>query len=80
MVLDDSYRVLEYPNDLTLKLPNNTGTLLLNSKIEDNTVQLFFKINFNNAIYNPEYYNDIKKFMGTVVDIQKKSLIVIQKK
>lgn len=80
IILDNNYEVLEYPKDLTLKLPNNKGSLLLNSKIEGNTVQLYFRLNFSEAIYNPEYYNDIKKFMGTIVDTQNNSLIVIQKK
>ncbi len=78
--LDETYKVLEHPKDLTLKLPNNTGTILLNSKVEDHTFRLYFKINFSEAIYNPEYYNYIKDFMGSIVDIQKNSLIVIQKK
>ncbi|MEO6347471.1 MAG: DUF3857 domain-containing protein [Aquaticitalea sp.] len=80
IVLDKSYEVLEYPKDLTLKLPNNSGALLLTSKIEGNTIQLYFKITFNEPIYNPEFYDYIKKFMGTVVDTQNNALMVIQKK
>ncbi len=78
--IDDSYEILEHPKDLVLKLPNNTGSIIFTTKVENNTVELFFKLNFTEPIYNPEYYNYIKEFMRTIVDIQKNSLIVIQKK
>lgn len=80
ITLDESYEILEHPKDALIKLPNNTGSIILNNKVSGNTVELYFKLNFNEAIYNPEYYPSIKKFMSSLVDIQKNSLIVLQKK
>ncbi|MGJ8593676.1 MAG: hypothetical protein ACSHXF_14085 [Aquaticitalea sp.] len=77
---DDSYTVLEIPQDMILRLPNGTGTLNTNNKIENNTVELYFKLSFNEAIYTPDYYDSIKKFLERIVDIQNNSLIVLQKK
>lgn len=78
--VSDTYQIVEVPEEKSLNLPNNTGKLVLNTQVEGNTVQIYFKITFNQAIYNPEYYKSIKEFMGKTVDLQKNSLIVIQKK
>ena len=78
--IDEGYEILERPQDVALKLPNNTGTIIFNSQLQNNSLLLFFKLNFNDSIYYPEYYNSIKEFMNTVVDIQKNTLIVIKKK
>ena len=80
ITVDDSFKILELPKDALIKLPNNAGAIVFNNKISGNTLELYFKLNFNEAIYNPEYYSSIKKFMSSVVDIQKNSLVVIQKK
>ncbi|MEZ4802863.1 MAG: DUF3857 domain-containing protein [Gelidibacter sp.] len=78
--IDDSYEILEKPKDLAQRLPDNSGTVILNTHLENNTLLLYFKVIFNEPIYNPEYYSSIKKFMSTIVDIQKNSLLVIKKK
>lgn len=78
--IDDSYEILELPKETLLRLPNNTGSLTMSTLVKGNSVELYFKLNFNEAIYNPEYYTSIKDFIGNIVDIQKNSLIVIKKK
>lgn len=78
--LKDKYDILETPKDLNITLPNNKGLLIYNTKIIEDTILLYFKFNFNDTIYNPEYYDSLKQFMGTVVDIQKNSLIVLKHK
>jgi uncharacterized protein YjhX (UPF0386 family) len=77
--LDENYEVLEKPEDLKLILPNNKGLLIFTSKIQDNSILLYFKFNFTETIYNPEYYDSLKNFMSTIVNIQKNSLIVLKK-
>ena len=78
--LDDSFEIVEKPEDQTLTLPNNKGSLVLSSNIQDNSVLLYFKFNFNESLYGPEYYDYLKKFMAKIVDIQKNSLLYIKKK
>ena len=80
ITVDDSFEILELPKDALIKIPNNAGAVMFNNKVSGNTLELYFKLNFNEAIYNPEYYSSIKKFMSSVVDIQKNSLVVLQKK
>lgn len=71
---------MKIPEEKSLHLPNNAGTFVLNTKIEKNRVQLYFKINFKQATYQPVFYDSLKGNTGKIVDLQKNSLIVIQKK
>ncbi|OMP29775.1 DUF3857 domain-containing protein [Mangrovimonas sp. DI 80] len=76
----DDLDILEIPENFTISLPNNTGTLIFNSKKEDNNVMLYLKFDFKESIYGPEYYKSLKIFFGKIVDIQHNSLIVLEKK
>ncbi len=78
--IDDAYEVLEVPKDFSHALPNNKGTLLLNTTVEENSILIYHKINFNASIYEMEYYPYLKQFFSQIVDIQKNSLIVLKKK
>jgi hypothetical protein len=71
---------VESPVDVNYPLPNNKGSIILSSKIQDNSVLLYFKFNFNDSLYGPEYYDYLKKYLGKIVDIQKNTLIVLKKK
>lgn len=78
--IGDTYDVLEKPKDQKLALPNNKGSLIFTTKLEGSTLMLYFKLSFTESIYGPEYYESLKLFLGKVVDIQKNSLLVLQKK
>lgn len=78
--IDDSYEVMELPKDSNFALPNNKGTVLISTKVEDNNIMIYHKINFNDSIYEPEYYPYLKEFFSKIGDIQKNSLIVLKKK
>ncbi|MCK8481132.1 DUF3857 domain-containing protein [Psychroserpens algicola] len=74
------YEVIDIPKPINLSLPNKTGTLIFNSSINGDSVILFFKFNFKEAIYDAAYYDSLKSYFATIVDIQKNSLIVLKKK
>ncbi len=76
----DEYTLLEKPKDLNLALPNNTGSIIFSSIVENNYLQILFKINFKNSMYLPEYYPYLKGFMSKIVDIQTNSLVLLKKK
>ncbi|TCL67993.1 uncharacterized protein DUF3857 [Mariniflexile fucanivorans] len=76
----DAYTILEKPKDLVLSIPNNKGQLFFSSVAIGNSIMISFKINFKEAIYQPEYYPYLKEFMSKIVDIQTNSLILIKKK
>ncbi|TYA57278.1 DUF3857 domain-containing protein [Formosa maritima] len=78
--LKDKYEVLETPKEMNISLPNNKGLLIFSTKIVEGSILLYFKFNFKETIYNPDYYESLKLFMGTIVDIQKNSLIVLKRK
>jgi len=80
LTIDNSYEVLEEPKALTLRLPDNKGSIIFTSTIENNVMTIFFKLSFNDALYPPEYYSAMKEFMNNAVDIQKNSLLVLKKK
>ncbi|MFD2823871.1 DUF3857 domain-containing protein [Lacinutrix iliipiscaria] len=78
--LGDKYTVEDIPKDLNIRLPNNTGVGMLNTKVNGNILTLYLKISFNNALYESEYYESLKKFMSSIVDTQINSIIVLKKK
>ena len=78
--LGDTYKIIEQPKDVVMQLPNNTGQLSLGTKVIGNSVNLLMKIDFKEPIYPPEYYPYLKEFIGRIVDAQKNTLLVLQKK
>ncbi|WOD44051.1 DUF3857 domain-containing protein [Hwangdonia lutea] len=77
---DDSYTVLEQPENLRFTLPNNKGSVHFSNVIIDNAINIMLKISFEDAIYPAEYYPYLKAFMSKIVDIQTNSLILLKKK
>jgi len=78
--IDDEFEIVDYPKELLYHLPNNKGQVTLKSLKENNTISIYFKFDFKDAIYNSAYYASLKKYMSTVIDIQNNSLIVLKKK
>ena len=78
--LNENYEVIELPEQANISLPNNKGLLTFTTKVVDNDILLYFKFNFREPIYGPEYYESLKIFMGNIVDIQKNSIIVLKHK
>jgi Domain of Unknown Function with PDB structure (DUF3857)/Transglutaminase-like superfamily len=78
--LGSAYEVKELPKDLNVKLPNNTGEFLFVTKIANNKLNIFFKVNFKESVYDSSYYSYLKEFMSRIVDTQTKTLIVLKKK
>jgi hypothetical protein len=76
----ENYEVISVPKAVSLSLPNNTGTLVYSANINEDTVTIFFKYYFKEAIYDSAYYESLKEYFSTIVDIQKNSLIVLKKK
>nr|WP_321236537.1 DUF3857 domain-containing protein [uncultured Psychroserpens sp.] len=76
----ENYDVVDIPKAVNLSLPNKAGTLIFSTAINDDSVTLFFKFNFKEAIYSSDYYDVLKRYFATIVDIQKNSLIVLKKK
>lgn len=76
---DDSYEILEVPEQQMVSLPENSGKVLFSTKKDNNSVELYFKVNFNKTLYNSGYYPYLKEFFNQLVAIQTNSLIVVKK-
>ncbi|ALJ03771.1 hypothetical protein APS56_00775 [Pseudalgibacter alginicilyticus] len=78
--LGDDYVVLEKPENIFLKLPNDKGQLFFSTAVLNNTINISLRIDFKEPIYEIEYYPYLKEFMSKIVDIQNNSLILLKKK
>ncbi|OIQ29015.1 MAG: hypothetical protein BM564_07315 [Bacteroidetes bacterium MedPE-SWsnd-G2] len=80
LLIDESYNISEIPQDYTYSLPNKTGTIILKFIQKENEIQVFLKFNFGLANYNADYYEYLKIFVSKIIDIQKNSIIILEKK
>jgi len=78
--IDHNYAIKEIPETINLTLPNNSGNVTSNFMVNGNTILVIFKLTFNEPIYNASYYVYLKKLMDGVINTQKKSIIVLEKK
>jgi hypothetical protein len=78
--LGDNYIVEELPEPKKLSLPENAGSLICNYSISNNSVLIYFKLNFNKAVYEPVFYSYLKDMMKDVLDVQKNAILVLAKK
>ena len=78
--IDDTYTIKEIPEPVNMTLPDRSASLLFSVQNNENQVTVYFKLSFNKAIYEPEYYEALKSLMVKVMDVQDNSLIVLEKK
>lgn len=78
--LGEDLNILEIPGSVNYALPNKSGTFLFNVENKDNKLTLYFKVKFDKAIYAPEFYDYLKKFMNSIVETQNNTVIVLEKK
>jgi len=76
----DKYEVVEVPENIAQKLPNESGTLRLNVTKNPDHIIIFLKFNFKKEIYDSNFYPYLKEYFSRIVDTQKNSLIVLKKK
>ena len=77
--LGENLSVIETPEDINHKLPNNSGSFTCSVKQQDNHLTVYFRIKFDNAIYVPQFYDYLKDFMSEIVETQNNAIIVLEK-
>ena len=78
--LPKNYKVKSLPEDKVLQLPGNVGSLKFNCKeTANNSLNVFFDFKLNATQYKSEYYKAIKELFQEAVDVQTKSIIVLEK-
>lgn len=78
--IDEGYHIKELPESVNLALDTNKGSFVMSANEKGNIITIYFKLTFNESIYGYNYYDSLKKLMARVVDVQKNSLIVLEKK
>lgn len=73
------YTVVETPENTKINLPNDAGEMTLSSKQIADSLIITFRINFNKAVYSPEFYPYLKEFMSKIVEIQNNSIVLLKK-
>lgn len=80
LLFGDKYTLETLPEGKNFALPQNGGNLIFAANEIENGVEVVWKIDFKQAIYSPEFYPYIKKFISNLIDIQNNTLIVLKKK
>ena len=76
----DAYEIVEIPEEISGKIPNDGGDLILKTIVDENKLNLFFELNFKESFYSPGYYAILKSYVDKVLGVQKNSLVVLKKK
>ena len=78
--LGDKYEVIDMPKEINGVLPNNTGEIIFQTKVDGDKLLLFFKVTLKESLYDAAYYDALKMYFGKILDVQTNSLIVLKKK
>lgn len=78
--LGDTYEIVEIPEEILQRLPNDGGDFILKTTVNDQKLMLFFRLNFKESFYGPEFYPILKAYVDKVLDVQANSLVVLKKK
>jgi len=74
--LPEGYSIEQLPKNIKMTLPENTANFQMVSSVNENKVQVLFKLNINKPIfYQPEYQN-LKMFFDELVKKQSEMLII----
>jgi len=70
------YQVEQLPKNIKMTMPENVASFQMQSSVNENIVQILFKLNINKPIfYQPEYL-DLKSFFDELVKKQSEMLVI----
>jgi hypothetical protein len=75
----ENLKIIDAPEATSYALPNKSGTLFFNIDKKENQLILYFKVKFDKAIYEPQFYTYLKTFMSKIVEAQNNTVIVLEK-
>ncbi|MBT8245852.1 MAG: hypothetical protein HKP48_00780 [Winogradskyella sp.] len=78
--LGEKLKVVDFPEDTRLALPDRGGLVTFSFKANEDKLSVFARIKLNTAIYEADYYEILKKFMAKIVEVQNNTIIVLEKK
>jgi len=74
--LPNGYTIDQLPKNTKMVLPENTGSFQMLSSLNDNKVQVLFKLNINKPVFIQSEYQNLKAFFDELVKKQSEMLIV----
>ena len=78
--IPEHYSVVELPEQLIQRLPNNGGVLQFSAThMDERNVYVIFRVVFSKSSYSSDYYPYLKEFFEKIIEVQTQSLLVIRK-
>jgi len=68
--LPDDYEVIGFPESKLLRLPNNSGSYLLNAKKYNNKISINTRFSISKHSFQPQEYKTIKDFYNKIINIE----------
>ncbi len=77
--IPEGYSVEKLPGQKAIRLPGNAGSLLfVANQASEKILNVQCRVNLAKNVYEPEYYEGLKKFFNEILAVQQQSLIVLK--
>ncbi|WP_310990994.1 hypothetical protein [Aequorivita marina] len=77
--LGNAYKVEQLPKSRSIKLPNNDGECTVAYTAKDNQINIRFNMKLASYHFQPDAYQSLKKFFGSMVSMLKEEPITLKK-
>jgi hypothetical protein len=74
--LPTGYSIDQLPKNIKMNLPENTASFQMRSSVDENKVQVLFKLYINKPVFSQAEYQDLKTFFDELVKKQSEMLII----
>ncbi len=74
--LPEGYSIEQLPKNIKMVIPENGASFSMQSSVNENKVQVLFKLNINKPIFFQKDYRDLKSFFDELVKKQAEMLII----
>lgn len=74
--LPTGYSIDQLPKNIKMALPENTASFQMFSSVDENKVQVLFKLSINKPVFYQQEYEDLKVFFDELVKKQSEMLII----
>ncbi|MDD2799793.1 MAG: hypothetical protein PHV20_14480 [Bacteroidales bacterium] len=74
--LPEGYEVEQLPQNAKITLPENAGSLVMQSVVDNGIVQVVFKLNINKPVFLQNEYDNLKIFFDQLVKKQSEMLVI----
>lgn len=78
--IPEGYYLKSLPEKTKVELEKNLGSLKLDYQTNGSKILISLSVKLNSAYVPPESYESLKKMFGNIIDLERNSLIVFEKK